>query len=384
MSTVFFLKQDHFHKIFTTLEKKPKNTNLRISIESGNHFFVNTRRSKQINQLLESRQIKATFIAQNTEQARFFEDNNLNYELKTESKWSLIAKLFYYFVTNIKKYHLYTTYQNHTYRLYIMIAIEVLAILSIAYGIRSIIIPKTTITLTPSYDLNEIVYNFRYMYPEQLAEYPYQDKYIIIPMYTGSVKNVSSSLSLDKTHNEEIPIIKGKVRIINTTYTPYSLKAQTQLVDDFGIEYTIDNKVTIPAAKNKNSAGMTYVSVTSKNTPENIELIKQHQTQITLGHHMLIKNLKSSRYTKKVYAEAIDGFEMVTSTLPEVILLQEIGNLQKELYSMLDQQKKELIQSSHIPDGGVVLPFTNLMQLDQCDFKAHGDTSNINDLRIFS
>ena len=70
---LFFLKQDSLYKIFTTLEKTPKNSQIQIFVESENQFFNNPRWSKQIDGIISKRGIKATFIAQNDHQRKFFE-----------------------------------------------------------------------------------------------------------------------------------------------------------------------------------------------------------------------------------------------------------------------------------------------------------------------
>lgn len=117
------------------------------------------------------------------------------------------------------------------------------------YGIYSLILPKTTITITPAYEMNEVVYNFRYLYPEDLANYPYTGKHILIPIYTGTLNNITSSLTLDKQLRPDGSMTKGTIRIINTTKSPISLKIHSQLIDDLGIEYTTNDKVTIPASQ---------------------------------------------------------------------------------------------------------------------------------------
>lgn len=78
----------------------------------------------------------------------------------------------------------------------------------------------------------------------------------------------------------------------------------------------MDDKVSIPAAQNKNNAGVAYVRITSKNSPENNELIKEHGSSIVLGHRFLIKNLRQSFYTKQIYAEASEGFDIKQYSQP--------------------------------------------------------------------
>ena len=245
---LFFLQQDSLYKIFTTLEKTPKNSHVEIFVESENQFFNNPRRSKQINNILSKRSIKATFIAQNEHQRRYFEENNISHEVKKENKVRKFLNLIYRFFFNIKKFHL-QTFQHKNYSFFAIFGAEALLILIVAYGIYSLILPQTIITITPSYEMNEVVYNFRYMYQQDIQNYPLTGKHIVIPLYTGTIPNIQTTLSLDKKVNADGSIVKGTIRLINKTKSEISLKTNTQLIDDYGIEYTTDSKIFIPASK---------------------------------------------------------------------------------------------------------------------------------------
>lgn len=383
MMKLFFLNNDSLYKIFTTLEKTPKNSHIQIFIESSNQFFHNPRRSTQIDTILRKRNIKATFIAQNEHQKIFFEEHKINHEVKKENKIRLLLNLVYWFFFNIKKFHIHT-YDSKNYTFFAIFWAEILLLLMAGYGIYSLILPKTTITITPAYEMNEVVYNFRYLYPEDLANYPYTGKHILIPIYTGTLNNITSSLTLDKQLRPDGSMTKGTIRIINTTKSPISLKIHSQLIDDLGIEYTTNDKVTIPASQWKDKAGIAYVSITSKNTPENNLLVQEKGESITLGHRFLIKNLRQSRYTKQIYAEASDGFDMKTYKQPWFILQSEIGELQKQLYNSLYEKRKEYLTSEILPKGWILLPFDEFITMHNCQYDAMGDTWAIEELKLMS
>lgn len=380
---LFFLKQDSLYKIFTTLEKTPKNSHVQIFIESENQFFNNPRWSKQIDGILSKRSIKATFTAQNDHQRKFFEENNINHEVKKENKIRLFLNLLYRFFFNIKKFHLHT-FQNKNYSFFAIFGAEVLLILLAWYSIYSLILPQTTITITPSYEMNEVVYNFRYMYPQDITNYPYTGKHIIIPLYTGKAWNITTSMELNNKIKGDGTMLKGTIRLINTTQSVLSLKINTQLVDDFWIEYTMDDKVIIPASQWQNQAGVSYVNITSKNSPENNTLVQEHGGTISLWHRLLIKNLRQSFYTKQVYAETSEWFDITQYQKPWFILINEIAELQKSLYSSIFDRRKDYVTSEYIPQGGTLLPFDNLITVENCDYKAIGDTTQIDQLSIMS
>lgn len=380
---LFFLKQDSLYKIFTTLEKTPKNSHVEIFIEPENQFFNNPRWSKQINNILSKRFIKATFIAQNDHQRRYFEVNNINHEVKKENKIRKFLNLSYRFFFNVKKFHLHT-YQSKSYSFFAIFWAEALLILIIGYGVYSLILPQTIVTVTPSYEMNEVVYNFRYMYPQDLENYPLKEKHIVIPLYTWKIEKIETSLSLDKKINTDWTIVKGTVRLVNTTNTVISLKVNTQLIDDYGVEYTTNNKVSIPRSEGKDKAGVSYVQITSKDNAENNLLVKEHAEWITMWYRFLIKNLRQSLYTKQVYAEASDGFNVKQYKQPWFILMSEIGELQKELYNTLYIKRKDYVKSDDIPMGWIFIPFENLISLTDCEYNAIGDTTKIDQLSVMS
>ena len=381
---LFFLKNDSLYKIFTTLEKIPKKSHVQIFIESENQFFNNNRRSKQIDWILHKREIEAIFIAENKHQQKFFEDNNINHDIKKQSKVRELINLIYWFFFNIRKFHLHT-YEKKNYTFFAIFWSEVFLLIILWYFFYSLILPQTTLTITPSYQINEVVYNFRYMYPEDITNYPYTGKHIIIPLYKAAVSDVSVSLDLDK---REIPtqstILQWKVRLINTTNNPISLQQKTQLIDTNGIEFTTTSKVVIPRSQWSQQAGVSYVNIIAKDNPENNKLIEQYWKNISLWHQLLIKKLKQSTYTKQVYAEIAEWFTQNTINNTGIILFNEIGTLQKELYFEIFDKRKQYVTSKDVPEWWIFVPFNKFISVTGCQYTAAWDNNNIKELKILS
>ncbi len=370
---LFFLKDDTLYKIFTTLEKIPKGGQVEILIESGNQFFNNPRWAKQIDSIVTKRSIHTTFIAQNDRQKNFFVENNINFELKRENKVRIFFNMLYWFFFNIKKFHL-KTFQNKNYSFFAIFWLEILLLLGAWYTVYSLILPETVITLTPSYNINEIIYNFRYLYPQDFSTYPYTGKHISLQINTGSIDDVTIQTTINKNPNRGESYIKGKVRITNTLSTPLSLLENTQFVDSNGIEYVSDWKVYVPGAQWKDQAGVGYADLTSKATPENDELIKRFWDSITIWQELLIKKLWSSIHTKQVYAQSIEGFTIWRYTSTWVIDQIEIDELKKDLYNTLDAKKKTLLKSASIEEWWILLPFDNFISLQNCSYSLTGNT----------
>ena len=381
---LFFLKNDSLYKIFTTLEKIPKKSNVEIFIESENQFFNNNRRSKQIDWILRKREIEATFIAENKHQQNFFEDNKINHDIKKQSKIREFINLVYRFFFNIRKFHLHT-YKKKNYTFFAIFWSEIFLLIILWYFFYSLILPQTTLTITPSYQINEVVYNFRYMYPEDIINYPYTGKHIIIPLYKSSIKNASISLDLNKSNiPEQSTILKGKIRLINKTNSEISLQQKTQLIDNNWIEFITNNKITIPKSKGQQQAGIAYVDITAKDNPENNKLIDQYWKDISLWHLLLIKKLKQSTYTKQVYAEISEWFTKNTVNNTWIILFNEIWTLQKELYFQIFDKRKQYITTKDVPEWWIFIPFNKFITVNWCQYSAEWDNNNINKLKILS
>lgn len=76
---IFFLETDTLFKIFKTLEKVSQGKKVSIYIEQGNDFFVNEWRASQIKEVIDRKQLQATFISQSTQTKNYFEKVGLPY-----------------------------------------------------------------------------------------------------------------------------------------------------------------------------------------------------------------------------------------------------------------------------------------------------------------
>lgn len=145
------------------------------------------------------------------------------------------------------------------------------------------------------------------MYPENIKDYPFTGKHIILPLQIGSLPHATVSADLNKKNvPQTATLLKGKIRIINTSKTVFNLQTNTQLIDDQGIEFTTIGKVILPKSHGEQQAGIAYVDIIAKDNPTNNNLIKQYGDNLTIGHQLLVKKLKQSTYTKQVYAEIIE------------------------------------------------------------------------------
>lgn len=379
---LFFLNNDTLYKLFTTIEKVPKHTSIKIFIESENQFFRNPRRAKQIKQLLEERSLEATFVTESIAQKSYFEKNWLSYELRQQHMWRKILNISYWFFFNIKKFHLYI-YQKKNYTFFAVFGAEMIFLCVILYLLYSLILPKTTIIIRPAHQINEVAYNFRYITPENIPNYPYPESHIIIPLQYQSA-TITKKLSID---GEQIKFITNpsqwQVRIVNTTNEAVKLIKNTQLITDDGILFTINDRVNIPAAWGDGKAGYAYVNATSKSEDDKGIAIGT-RGNIAQWTQLIIKNLKQSKYTKSIYAEAVTSFHWWSLSKSWTIVASDIGVLQKKIFELIAKDKYGQAKKSASQQKIIILPFEELFTISGCNYEWPNNTDKLEKLTMLS
>lgn len=162
----FFSKTDSLYKIFKTLEKIPTGRKVEIFIDPEHSLFDNERRGKQIKDILQQRNVHATFTTKKAKNREFFRSVGLEVNHVEQRNIEKAANIFYLFLFNIKKFHLHT-YESKKYIFVLIFFFEALLVGLIAWVIISLILPSATINIKSAEDTETIIYNFRY--------YPYQN-----------------------------------------------------------------------------------------------------------------------------------------------------------------------------------------------------------------
>jgi len=364
---LFFLNQDTLHKIFSTIEKIPTYSTVKVFVEHQNQLFHNNRWAKQLKKLIEERNLNVTFVTDNAKQKDYYENNKLHYEFKEEDKRRRLLKLIYLFFFNVRKFHI-SIHQQKSYAFFAVFGAEIVFLLFVIYLLYSLILPKTTITITPSYQIDEIVYNFRYMQAEFIPDYPLPNTHIVVPYeYQDTVISKSLTIDGEKVQYTVLPA-KGKVRIVNTTDTAFNLIKWTQIMTEDGLLFTLDSAISLAAWKWDGNAAYTYATATAKEEDTQGEFIGA-RGNIAANTRLIIKNLKQSKYTKDIYTESTENFAGGSVVKSGSITQTDIGVLQKKLY--------ESIQLNLIPDiqkivqsdrKNVLLPFKQLFVVSGCNY----------------
>lgn len=196
-------------------------------------------------------------------------------------------------------------YTKRNYAFYLVFIFEVSIISGIVYLLYGLVIPSTSLAIHPAYEIEEVVYNFRFFNHENTTFQKYTQQ-LSVPYYTGSM-NIKHTITL--AINDILYLqnpSKGTVIIVNKSDAPISLVEKTQLVTDDGRIFLTTQPVYVAAAS-KESAGFTYVDVVASDIDMNKEIIGE-RGNITKGTRLYVRKLKQSLYKKSVYADAVYDF----------------------------------------------------------------------------
>jgi hypothetical protein len=119
-------------------------------------------------------------------------------------------------------------------------------VIFVLYLLYSLILPGARIEISPSQQIETIIYNFRY-YPITDQDYPRYSRFISIPFYTGNF-NYRYDMSIDTMNIRYLQDPSyGDVKIFNKTNKSYTFVPNTRFVTDDGKLYQTNNRVEVPA-----------------------------------------------------------------------------------------------------------------------------------------
>jgi hypothetical protein len=146
---------------------------------------------------------------------------------------------------NIKKFHK-TVYQKKHYISYIIFGGELLVIGIILYLLYALIIPSSTLRITPEYTVEEIIYNFRY-YPSSEVENVLDNDRLSIPYHRGDIAYKHDITTNVANISSQQKPAQGLVTIYNQTSKELAILNKTQFITDDGIVYRSTSSFVIPA-----------------------------------------------------------------------------------------------------------------------------------------
>ena len=362
----FFAKTDSLYKIFKSIEKIPTHRSVEIFIDPEHSIFDNERRWIQIKDILEKKEIDATFVTKNRKNKEYLESIWLKVNFEKSKYIEKTINIFYLFLFNIKKFHLHT-YESKKYLFILIFFFEILLILWILWFIISLIVPSANIIITPSENSETIIYNIRY-YPYNDPNSTVETRFLYVPYYNGQL-NYKHELTISTANSKYITNpSSGKIKIYNKRNQEYNLIKWTQFITSDWLIFRANNNFIISSWTTR-IPSETIITVTADEYDENWTLI-WIRWNINYKTQMLIKNLEESSLAKDIWAESIEAFKWWQSEAIWTVSEKDINQLQKKLTEQVYNKKISIVTNNFSLTWAFVLPFDTIT------------TTSFNDLNI--
>jgi len=356
----FFLKEHGLYKIFKTLEKVPARKTIHINIDPEHAFFDNERRAAQLKELLDKREIVAFFIAKTQRTKNFFERTSLPYIFQEKHpirKTLHIAKLF---IFDIKRFHLHAI-EKKNYLFFIVFGAEFLFVALIILGLYTLIVPSVNIQVTPTYQIEDVTYNFRY-YPASDTEYPNFSRYLNIPFYSWYLDHdYELTISANNIKHIQNPS-KWVVTIYNTTEDELNLVANTRFITEDWLFFKAINAFTIPAG-NTQIPSQVDIDIQAMEF-DNDNIIMGTRGDILSWTQLLIRNITKSYFTKEIYATTKTDFKWGASTSTWFLTQEDVSILSGKLIEYIEKNMTNVITKNFRDTESFFINFPDLIHYE--------------------
>lgn len=241
-----------------------------------------------------------------------------------------------------------------------VILAEFSVLLTLLYVFWTLISPNATLVITPAYQLENVVYNFRYYPQEDFAAHQFQ-KYLSIPYYTGSI-NYDYDMSANVQNiRYEVESAQWTMIIKNTYPYTYSLLNNTTAITDEWVLFTFDKRIDVPWGSIERP-GTAKVRVTAQERFETGELIGE-AGNIPEWKIAYIKNLNDEDRAR-VTLEAASQFRWGKTISIGTVIQDDIKNVEADILATIESNKNRYLKSQYNNPDHVILPDESLYQIE--------------------
>lgn len=347
---LFFSKTDSIYKILKILEKIPSNKQVEIAIDSEHAFFDNQRWGRQVQEIINTRQLNIVFKAEKTFNRTYFEQVGLRVLEQKQRPIVKILRTLGLFLFDSKRFHLLTQ-NKQQYLTYLIFGLEVVVGLALLWVVLLFFMPSATITLLPAQNSEDIIYNFRY-YPQGFQGLSGVIRQLSIPYQTWSIRyQYQMSISTDNIHHISNPS-EWTVKIYNRTPNKFDLLANTKFIASDGTIFVSKEPISIPAGA-PDKASELKVKLTASEYDEAGNLIWV-RGNIARGSKLTIKNIKESYLLTKIWAEAIEDFKGWSTTSLWIVSEKDHAILRQKLTDSIYQNKLTTVKQQFQQKNAVV------------------------------
>lgn len=364
---LFFDRSDSFYKIFKSIEKIPDGKTITIEIHPYNQFFKNIRRGKQLLELLKEKKISYSVITNSDFVTSYFQELGEVPVVSKDNKLKNFVQMVYNFFFNIKSFHLQMLYKKD-YLSFVVLALESLIVLITIYIFGVILVPTAVVAIKPSFNIEEVAYNFRY-YPIETPLAGEDLKFISIPYYKSSIENEQNfSVPLSDITNT-VTNAKGFVKFTNNLTTQLTLKPNTKLITKDGILFATLEWVTIPAK------GTITVPVEAVERDDNNEMIWS-KGNILAGTTLEVKNLQGT-VKSSILVNATVNFSGGNTLSEGVVTQADIDNFKVKAMEQLTKTKRDVVMKQVKTDTLKPLLFDDMIDVEIAEIKFNKNIADV-------
>lgn len=369
---LFFDRSDSFYKIFKSIEKIPDGKSVSIEIHPYNQFFKNIRWWKQLIELLKEKKIEYKVVTNSDFVSSYFQELWETPVVNRSNKIKKVAQLTYDFFFNIKKFHLQML-DKKDYLSFVVLGLESLIALIALYIFYVILVPTAVIAIKPSYNIEEIAYNFRY-YSVETPLAGQDAKFISIPYYKSSIEHeMSFAVPLGELKYNIIPA-KWFAKFTNNLTTQLTLKPNSKLETSDWLLFKTLEWITIPAQWTVTVP----VEALEKDSKEEIIWTRWN---ILAWTKMEVKNLQGSIKSRIDVVASVNytGGKFFTDG---IISDKDIDNFKAKAQEQVSKIKRDVVMKQVKTENIKPLFFDDMIDVEILDLKLNkklGDVSNVVD-----
>ncbi len=358
-----FWPDDSIYKIVQTMKKIPNYKSALIDIHPENRIFFHSRWWTYLQWVIKDHHLDVTFLSHTKHTKKYLDQSGLarkNKDLSIFEKATDVQSIW----SQINKFHHHLIIKKNYLSVFVLLA-EFAVLLTVLYVFRTLISPNAVVQITPAYQLENVVYNFRYYPHGDVAAHQFQN-YLSVPYYTWSIPYpYDMSANVQNITYSQNPA-QGTVVIKNTFPYTYSLLDKTRITTDEGITFTFDKRVDIPWWSPDNP-WTARVRVTADERFENGELIWE-EWNIPKWKILRLKNLDESTKDKKIWAESNSQFNKWETIAVWTVIEKDIQEVEKNIIETIQKNKKRYLTTNYTTEWHIIIPDEDLYNIQINEF----------------
>lgn len=307
-------------------------------------MFANDWRWQQFHEACVTKELNYTIKTASISIKKYCERVWLNCDYQRKARFATMLSIVYAFFFKVRDFHYYITHKQK-YVKYIIFGVEAMIVVGIMMYVYVLLIPSATITVTPSYDIEEVSYNFR-LIPYEEYKLWYSGTVIALPYYEWVEPYRTPLRTPIQSIRYSAETAKGQVIIINSTDREYSLKPYTRFITDNDLVFKTSSWVNLPPQS------QTQIELLADDVDDAGQLMGL-RGNITSGTVLYIRNLNESRVRKQIVANAVTDFTGGDTLARGIVTQQDINAFNTLAQDTITESASQIIRES-VKDPSII------------------------------